>query len=148
MIKTAITHPDVLRALAAAGHKSTVLLADAHYATSTATGANATIVHLNLTPGTPTIPDVLAAVLKTVVVEHATQIQPSPDALPSAIQESVDKALDAVSVERVERDAFYALARSHDLALAIVTGDTSRFGNVLLRLGPLLGLPLPQERRP
>jgi L-fucose mutarotase len=139
MIMAPITHPDILRALAAAGHKSTVLITDAHYAAATAVGPNAVTVHLNLTAGRPTIPEVLDAVLAMVVVEHATQIQAAPDALPSDVQNAVADALrPEVAVEYVERQAFYDLARSEDLALAIVTGDISRFGNVLLRLGALL----------
>ncbi len=136
MIKTTITHPDIIQALAAAGHKATVLIADAHYAASTTVGANASTVHLNLTAGRPEIPEVLDAVLATVAVEHATQIEASPDALPSEVQQHVADALRSVAqVEYVDREAFYALARSADLSLAIVTGDTRRFGNVLLRLG-------------
>jgi L-fucose mutarotase len=142
MIKGTITHPQILQALATAGHKSTVLIADAHYAAATAVGPNAHIVHLNLTAGAPTIPDVLRAVLDTVVVEHASQIKATADALPSTVQEEVAATLPTgLPLEYVERYAFYELARQGDLALAIVTGDTRRFGNVLLRLGALIALP-------
>jgi L-fucose mutarotase len=47
-------------------------------------------------------------------------------------------ALLPVAVEKVKREEFYQLARSQDLALGIVTGDTRRFGNALLRLAPIL----------
>lgn len=139
MIKSTITHPEILHRLAAAGHKSTVLIADAHYAAATAVGPNARTVHLNLTAGTPTIPEVLDAVLATVVVEHASQIKATSDALPSEVQQAVAAVLPtSTQLEYVERYAFYDLARQPDLALAIVTGDTRRFGNVLLRLGALV----------
>ena len=35
----------------------------------------------------------------------------------------------------VAREEFYALARSEDLVLCIVTGDTRRFANTLLTVG-------------
>ncbi|MBK8462242.1 MAG: RbsD or FucU transport [Nigerium sp.] len=137
MIRGTITHPDVIAALARAGHKSTVLITDIHYAAATCVGPNARTVFLNLTAGKPTIPEVLQAVQATVVVEHATLMQPSADALPSPLQDHIAGLL-RQPVEHVQREEFYALARSRDLALAIVTGDTRRFGNVLLRLGALL----------
>lgn len=139
MIKSTIIHPQILQSLAAAGHKSTVVIADAHYAAATAVGPNARTVYLNLTAGRPTIPEALAAVLATVVVEHASQIKATADALPSTVQEEVAGLLQPdVPLEYVDRDAFYGLARKPDLALAVVTGDTRRFGNVLLRLGALI----------
>ena len=136
MMRGPIKHPDVLAALAGAGHKSTVLIADLNYAAATAVGPRARTVHLGLTAGTPTVPDVLAAVQAAVAIEHATQMSPSEDALPSEVQDEVARVLD-VRVDRVSREEFYELARSADMALAIITGDTRRFGNVLVRLGAI-----------
>jgi L-fucose mutarotase len=83
VIHAPIIHPHVLAALAAAGHRSTVLICDAHYAASTAIGPNATVVHLNITAGSPTIPDVLEPLLRTVAVEHAHKSNPPPMRCPA-----------------------------------------------------------------
>ncbi|GAP55105.1 D-ribose pyranase 2 [Arthrobacter sp. Hiyo6] len=89
MITARLTHPEMIAALAAAGHGSTVLLTDGHYPAKTAVGPNTQTVHLNLTAGTPSVPEVLSVVLDTIPVEHATLISPSADALPSAVQEEI-----------------------------------------------------------
>lgn len=138
MIKGRLIHPDILRGLAGAGHGSTVLVCDAHYPAGTATGPNADVVHLNLEAMRPTVPEVLAVLLDTVHVETVTLMEPSADALPSAVQQEVGALLpDGVASELVDRFDFYRLARSEDLALVVVTGDTRRFGNVLLTVGVL-----------
>ncbi|MCZ2403576.1 RbsD/FucU family protein [Paenarthrobacter sp. Z7-10] len=138
MITARLTHPDMIAALAAAGHGSTVLLTDGHYPAKTAVGPNSQTVHLNLTSGSPTVPEVLSVVLETIPVERATVISPSEDALPSAVQEEIALLLSgSAPIESVPRHAFYALARTPDLALCVVTGDNRRFANVLLTVGVL-----------
>lgn len=138
MIKSRLTHPEIVAALAAAGHGSTVLIADGHYAARTAVGANASTVYLNLEANQPTVPAVLTAVLDTVAIEKVTRITPSADASPCAVHAEIDAILppniDNVFVNRFD---FYALARADDLALCVVTGDTRRFANVLLTVGVL-----------
>jgi L-fucose mutarotase len=138
MITARLTHPDMIAVLAAAGHGSTVLLTDGHYPARTAVGPNSTTVQLNLTAGSPTVPAVLSVVLETIAVERATLISPSADALPSAVQDEIAELLPPqIPLERVGRQDFYALARTPDLALCVVTGDSRRFANVLLTIGVL-----------
>lgn len=138
MITSTLTHPDIIAALAAAGHGSTVLLTDGHYPAKTAVGVHAQTVHLNLTSGTPAVPEVLKVVLDTIPVEQATLISPSADASPSAVQSEILQLLpENIPVTHVGRHDFYVLARNHDLALCVVTGDNRRFANVLLTVGVL-----------
>lgn len=138
MISNRLTHPEILSSLAGAGHGSTVLITDGHYAATTATGPNARIVHLNLQAGTPTVPEVLEVVLETIAVERAIRISPSPDAMPCLVHDEIDRLLPAtVITDFFEKSDFYALARSQNLALCIVTGDSRRFANVLLTVGVL-----------
>ncbi|WP_285247698.1 MULTISPECIES: RbsD/FucU domain-containing protein [unclassified Pseudarthrobacter] len=138
MITARLTHPNMLAALAAAGHGSSVLLTDGHYPAKTAVGRHAQTVHLNLTSGTPTVPEVLTIVLDTIPVEQATLISPSADALPSVVQHEILQLLpDPIPIAYVGRHDFYALARTTDLALCVVTGDNRRFANVLLTIGVL-----------
>lgn len=138
MITARLTHPEMMAAFAAAGHGSTVLVTDGHYPAKTAVGPNTQTVHLNLTAGLPTVPEVLSVVLDTIPVERATLISPSADALPSEVQHEILQLLpEPVPVAYVGRQDFYALARSPDLALCVVTGDIRRFANVLLTIGVL-----------
>jgi L-fucose mutarotase len=136
MIKGTLTHPDILRALAAAGHGSTVLVTDGHYPVSTAVGPNASTVHLNFEADSPTVPHVLKVVLQSIVVEKATRITPSPDALPCLVHTEIEALLPKdTDIDFVERFSFYELTRSENLAVCIVTGDSRRFGNTLLTVG-------------
>ncbi|MCZ4590216.1 RbsD/FucU family protein [Rhodococcus opacus] len=146
MITSRLTHPDILAALAGAGHGSTVLVTDAHYAARTAVGANATTVHLNLEAGRPRVPQVLAVLLDSIPIEKITRIRPSADCTPCPIHDEIDTLLTpTLPRELVDRFDFYALARSPDLALAVITGDTRRFGNVLLTVGVLHTPPTAQS---
>jgi len=142
MIRGSITHPYIIGALAAAGHKARILITDAHYSASTNVNPAAQVVHLNLRPGLPTVTDVLDALAQTIAIEHATVIRATHDARPCVVQDELRERLSdlpdgTVVVEEIERADFYDRSRSHELALCIVTGDTRRFGNVLLTVGVL-----------
>ena len=71
MLKGRLLHPDLLRALGAAGHGAKVLLADGNYPVSTRTPPGATRVYLNLAPGIVTVTDVLAALVASIPIETA-----------------------------------------------------------------------------
>lgn len=138
MITGQLTHPRIIAALAAAGHGATVLITDGHYSAATAVGPNAETVHLNLQADFPTVPQVLAVVLGTVPVEKLTRITPSADATPCPVHSEIDELMPkGTATEFVDRFGFYALARSENLALCIVTGDSRRFANALLTVGVL-----------
>ena len=57
--KQRLTHPEILDALAAAGHGAKVLITDGNYPASTKLGENAVLTYLNLAPGKPTVTEVL-----------------------------------------------------------------------------------------
>lgn len=135
MLLTELLHPDILSALAGAGHGARVLLADGHYPASTATAGRARVVHLNLAPGVLDVSTVLDVLLRAVPVESAhVMIPPVGEPEPPAIAEYRAK-LAPSPVETLDRFAFYDAARSPDLALAIVTADTRTYANLLLTIG-------------
>jgi L-fucose mutarotase len=135
MLLTALLHPEILAALAGAGHGSRVLLADGHYPASTAVGRHARIVYVNLTPGLLDVSTVLDVLLRTVPIEAAAvMVPPAAEPEPEAIGEYRDR-LASVPVEELDRFAFYAQARSDDLALSIVTADVRTYANLLLTIG-------------
>ena len=61
MLKGKLIHPDIMAALALCGHGDKVLIADGNYPLDSKTG-QAETVYLGLTPGLPTVTDVLAAI--------------------------------------------------------------------------------------
>jgi L-fucose mutarotase len=135
MLLTELLHPEILAALAGAGHGSRVLLADGHYPASTAVGRRARTVYLNLTPGLLNVSTVLDVLLRTVPIEAAAvMVPPAAEPEPEAICEYRDR-LRSVPVDELDRFAFYAQAQSDDLALSIVTADVRTYANLLLTIG-------------
>ena len=135
MLMTELLHPQILAALAGAGHGGRVLLADGHYPASTAVGRQARTVYLNLTPGVPDVSTVLDVLVRTIPIEAAAvMVPPAGQPMPAAIREYRGR-LASVPVEEFDRSAFYAQARSDDLALAIITADIRTYANLLLTIG-------------
>ncbi len=148
MLKHNLLHPQVLNALAAAGHSSRVLIADGNYPASTTLGPNARLVHLNLTPGVVSCTQVLDALLTAVPVE-AAQTMAYATTGPYALSEDPPiwaeyrQSLDQhgyadVTLDPVERFAFYDLAKAPDVALTIATADQRIYANLLLTIGVVL----------
>ncbi|MEU0672214.1 RbsD/FucU domain-containing protein [Streptomyces sp. NPDC006172] len=135
MLLTELLHPGILEALAGAGHGARVLLADGHYPASTAVGEHARTVHLNLSPGVLDVTTVLGVLLRALPVESAqVMVPPEDEPEPPAVAEH-RSLLAPVTVDTLDRFAFYDAARSPDLALAIVTADVRTYANLLLTIG-------------
>ena len=119
MLRTRLIHPEILAALAAAGHGSQVLISDGNFPHATATPPAATRVYLNLSPGRVTVTEVLEALADApaILAEYRALL---PAGTP---------------VDVVERFAFYELARGRDVTLAIATGDQRLYANLLLTIG-------------
>jgi L-fucose mutarotase len=71
LLKSTLLHPEILHALAGAGHGSQALIADGNYPCSTTAGPNAEIVYLNLAPGLVSATDVLRALVEAIPIEAA-----------------------------------------------------------------------------
>lgn len=144
MLLTPLTHPEILRALGRAGHGSHVLIADANFPASTARGPNAELVYLNLAPGTVPAAGVLDAILSAIPVEEAIVMAPMTDGswpldreppIWSDFRTTLTQHGSPLELQAVERHAFYALARTPDVALTIVSGEQQHYGNLVLRVG-------------
>jgi L-fucose mutarotase len=144
MMRTPLLHPELLAALAGAGHGSQVLIADANYPASTALGPRAAVVHLNLVPGVVDAVTVLRAVCGAVPLEEARVMAPNADG-PYAMdhdpeiwdefREVLGAAGGPGELGRVERMAFYQEASGSDVAVTVVTGETRLYANLLVRIG-------------
>jgi L-fucose mutarotase len=134
MLTTTLLHPEILHAIARAGHGSQILLADGNYPAGTTLGPNAALVHLNLRPDFLTVDQVLETLLSAIVVEEATVMTPAPG-IDVPAQDGFRASLEGVPFTSLERHAFYAAARSSDVALTIATGDRRIYANLLLTIG-------------
>ncbi len=146
MLDTPLLHPEILRVLATAGHHARVLIADGNYPASTKRGPRAELVSLQLSPGVPTVAQVLAAILATVRIDevHCMGVD-RDDAYAAAtpgdppVWDEYRRILTAAGspsglVPIVKWD-FYAAVESPDHVLTIQTADTQPWANLLLSLG-------------
>ncbi|WP_082530458.1 RbsD/FucU domain-containing protein [Aeromicrobium sp. Root344] len=135
MITGTLIHPQLLAAVARAGHGAHVLVLDGHYPASTAVQERAELVHLNLAPGLLDTSTVLRVLLTAMTVESAAvMVPPAGEDQPQAVTQHLAD-LPGIEVDRLDRWAFYEIARSRDVALAVVTGDVRTYANLLLTVG-------------
>ena len=138
MIKTEIIHPDLLQALAQCGHKANILIADANYSFLTNSSPRARIIYLNFSPGLISSVVILQKMLGYINIEKAV-LMSCPDDFDNTIAREYRTLLaESTAVEYVTREAFYALAKSPDTLLVVASGETRRFANILLTVGPTL----------
>jgi L-fucose mutarotase len=139
-----LIHPPLLEALAAAGHGSLILIADANFPASTKRGPHARLVHLNLRPGLIDAVEILRCVGGLVPIEEALVMAPlreGPYAMsgaPAIWAEFGEVLLAAGASSELQPLVvadFYAAASGADVALTIVSGEARPYGNVLLRIG-------------
>lgn len=134
MLKHRLIHPDIVEALAAAGHGSKVLISDGNYPASTCVGDNATLVYLNLSPGKLNVTEVLEALLSAIVVEDAAVMSPDDDPEPPIFDE-FRRLMPQIELTKYDRFEFYEEASGPDTCLQIVTGERRLYANLLLTLG-------------
>jgi L-fucose mutarotase len=137
MLRTGLTHPQILEALAAAGHGSLVLISDGNFPSLTAPHPGARRVYLNVRPGLVTVTDILATLRLVVPIEKAVLMDPDDGGVRPVHAELVGLLDPETEVAHVPRSEFYAATRSDDLALVIASGDERWYANVLLTMGAL-----------
>jgi L-fucose mutarotase len=144
MLKTQLTHPEILRALARAGHHSKILIADGNYPAATKMGPNAELISLNLSPGVVTVAQVLRALLSTVPIDAVNTMGiPADDSYAQQGEPPVWNDYRAViaesgstlKLEPILKWDFYKAVESPDHVLTIQTADQSLWANVLLTMG-------------
>lgn len=144
MLKTTLLHPDILRACARAGHHSKILIADGNYPAASKIGPQAELVCLQLTPGVPTVAQVLKAILAEVPVdvfntmgidetdEYAQQQDPP---VWNEYREILRQAGSTRQLIPIKKWDFYSAVQSSDHVLTIQTADQALWANLLLSVG-------------
>lgn len=147
-----IISPDLLVALARMGHGDTICFADANFPSQSVGGGgkNSSSSNKNfplvIRADGHAIAPLLKAVVKLFPLDTYTQFPVQMmaavpgDELDAAVEARFSEAVESVQpgmfkVERVERFAFYQRARSAFVVVA--TGETVKYGNVILTKGVL-----------
>ena len=132
--------PDLLATLSRMGHGDEIVLADAHF-------PGDTMGKRVLRADGLMIPDLLDAILPLFVLDHHVDAPlimmaaSGGDKLDPAVEKKYRAAVDRHApatppIARIERMAFYERAKN---AFAVVmTGDTSNYGNIILKKGVTL----------
>lgn len=135
MIKSDITHPELLSALAKCGHKTQLLIADSNYSFVTHAPRNAVRIYLNFAPGMLAAPCILQKLLLCINVESAA-LMCSPDDFHNGIEQEYQKLLpETCALTHLPREAFYAQVKSDSTLLVIASGEQRRYANLLLTVG-------------
>ena len=137
MLTYELINPDIIGALAGAGHGAKVLIADSNFPASTKIGPHAQLVYLNLTPGIPSATDVLKTLLSAMAVESAAVMQPDDGSEPKIFAEFKRILPPALELERLGRFEFYDAVRDPDTCLVIQTGEQRLYANLLLVNGAI-----------
>jgi L-fucose mutarotase len=145
MLKSRLIHPELLRALGAAGHGAKVLLADGNYPLSTRSPTSATRVYLNVAPGLVTVTDLLDPLVSAIPIEAAEVMVPADGPEPPIFEEfrrilarassAPGTGPDRLELTALSRSAFYQAASAPEVALAIATGERRIYANLLLTIG-------------
>ncbi len=144
MLRHRLIHPQISAILAAAGHHSSILIADGNYPASSKRGPRAELVSLNLMPGLVTCNQVLEAILSAIPIESIQTMQTEKDgpyALPGdppvwdEYRQTIRSAGLNLKLEPIEKWAFYDAVSTGDHVLTVQTGDQQRYANILLSVG-------------
>jgi L-fucose mutarotase len=143
MLKTTLLHPEILRICARAGHHSKILIADGNYPAASKRGPQAELICLQLSPGIPTVAQVLRALLPVVPVDALNTMGIPPDdpyakfGEPPAWVEYRNLAKEAgiSTIEPISKWDFYKAVESPDHVLTIQTADQALWANVLVTMG-------------
>lgn len=144
MLKHHLIHPEINAILGAAGHHSTILIADGNYPAASKGGSKAKLVSLNLMPGVVNCTQVLEAVLSAIPVERINTMNyetTGPYALKEdpAVWNEYRRVMKAaklsLDLEPLEKWAFYDAVVTPDHVLTIQTADQQRYANILLTIG-------------
>jgi L-fucose mutarotase len=144
MLKSQLLHPQILQALARAGHGAKVLISDGNYPHWPKRGPNAEVVFLNFAPGQLLVTDILKVILtaspfeKAEVMDYArsgpNSLQQDPPIWNEFRQILHDDAND-LELEKIERFKFYDAAGAPEVCLTVATGDQRIYANLLLTIG-------------
>ncbi|MFV0507124.1 MAG: L-fucose mutarotase [Bacteroidales bacterium] len=132
-----IISPNLLEVLARMGHGDEIVLADTHF-------PGESFNNRVLRADGLRIPDLLSAILPLFELDQYVEIPMlmmaavEGDELDPAVEESYMRAVQETNpqikrVERIDRFAFYE--RSKSAFAVLMTGETAKYGNIILKKG-------------
>lgn len=133
MLTTKLTNPEIMAVISKCGHGDKILITDGNYPLDSKTG-NAKKVYLSLTKDCPTATQVLDALLSVEKFEKAEVMAPDDGTEPSIFKE-FREMLPGCEFENHSRYEFYDACARDDVKLAILSGESRIYANILLTVG-------------
>lgn len=137
MLRYTLLNPPLIGALAAAGHGSQVLIADANFPHATKVNPDAELVFLNLRAGQVPVDDILGTLLSAVLVEAAHVMQPDDGSTPEIFTRFRELLGPDVPLQPMDRFGFYDACKQPDVAICVASGDDRLYANILVTIGAL-----------
>ena len=135
MLKGKMIHPEIMETLSLCGHGCKVLIADGNYPLKARTNG-ARRVYLGLTPGLPTVTDVLKALLSVQSFESAEVMLTEDGSDPEIFADfKIIKYTIFICLKKIDKQAFYDACCEPMVELAISTGEQRTYANILLTVG-------------
>jgi len=138
MLKGRLIHPEIIGVLGTLGHGSKILISDGNYPIGTRLSPRARAVFLNLSPGIPTVTQVLEAVLSVIPLEAAQVMMPADGKeapIFAEFREIIRKSGAMVELQSLDRFGFYDASTAPDVGLGIHTAEARIYANILLTIG-------------
>lgn len=133
MNKGKCINPQIMAYISLLGHGDKVLIADGNYPLASKTG-DADKVWLGLTPGIPSVTDVLEALQSVINIEKAEVMDPADGTEPEIFGE-FREMLGGMELDKLGRWEFYEECGKKTLRLAISSGEKRCWANILLTVG-------------
>ena len=145
MLKLSLLHPQILSALASAGHLGKVLITDGNYPHNTRVNPRAPIVWANFTPAVVDACTLLKLCCDVIPVEKVEVMEPERTGPYAMVEDppiwaKYRKILKDHSDFRgnltpLQKPPFNEQARSEDLCLVIASAETQIWANIMLTIG-------------
>jgi len=145
VLKIPVLHPEILAALASAGHLGKVLISDGNYPHNTRPNPRAKIVWANFIPGVVDAVTALKIVARLVPIEAVDVMEPQRSGAYAMTNDPpIWKNFRAVLAEESDfrgeltpwqKPDFNERASGNDVCLVIATAETQIFANILITIG-------------
>ncbi len=133
MLTTKLINPQVMSAISKCGHGDKILISDGNYPIASKSG-DAEVVYLALTRDCPTATEVLEALQSVLNFEKAELMSPGDGTEPEIFAE-YKKMLPNAEFESHGRFDYYEECQKSCVKVAIFSGESRTFANILLTVG-------------
>lgn len=133
MLTTRLINPQIISVLSKCGHGDKILISDGNYPIDLRSG-DAEKIYIALEKDCPTVTKVVE-VLKNVVNFEKAELMTNGTNTETEIYREFCKLLPDIEFIKYDRFDYYDICCKPEVKLAIMTGESRKFANILLTVG-------------